>query len=174
MARSSVVKAEGRGLSPQGQVHRSSRSPRSLLAYCRTLLAAPTAELVTDAQRFAIRILDYAAGYAASALSLLGTVEIRCEEVHHGQRLLGDALRVLDACSRLPARFLLAPGLWEGPTVRDVLVGAVRHAVSLAAALDRAARELGLEPFDGGPFAVASGSETPALPGRPLLLGGAR
>lgn len=167
MARSSALVVEGRGLSPKGRVP---RSPRALLAYCRALLAEPTPELVTDAQRFAIRILDYAAGYAASALSLLGTTEDRCEEVRHGQRLLGNALRVLDACSRLPRRFLRAPGPWKGMSVREVLVGTVRYAVKLAASLDRAARELGLPLCDGGPFAVAP---LAALPGRPLL-GGAR
>lgn len=136
------------------------RPPRPLVLCCRALLAEPTPELVTDAQRFAVRMLDNAAGYAAMALSPVAPIKERCEDVHHGHRALGDAIRALDTCSRLPARFLLAPGPWDGMSVREILAGAVRYAVKLAASLERAARELGLEPLS--PFAGC------------LLMGGAQ
>lgn len=160
MARSSALVAEERGLSPQGQVP---RTPYNMARYCRAIIAAPTAEMVTDAQEFFFRCLEFSAGYAASALSLLGTIEERCEEVRSGRRTMVQALQVIDACSRLPARFLLARGHWENSTVREVLVVAIRHAAVLLASLERAAAELGMEPFDGGPFALGAG--TPRLEG---------
>lgn len=155
MARSSALVAEGRGLSPKGRVPRSSRL---LASHYRALLAAPTAELVLSTQQTILRTLDRAGSFAASALSPFENHRNRCDDLRDGQTVMGNALLLIDACSRLPVKFLRARGLWEGTTVREMVAMSVRLVRVLVATLDRAAAELGLPAFDGGPFALPGGA----------------
>jgi len=148
-----IVKAEGQGLLPRKP------ASRELTRYCQALISNPTAKSVVDAQQFLARTLDRSGGYAASALSPFENFANRCENLRDGQTVMGDALVLIDACSRLPMGFLRGPSLWgEGITLRELLCASMRLVRVLVATLDRAATELGLEPFDGGPFALPGGA----------------
>jgi hypothetical protein len=135
--------------------------------------------LVLEAGVTCGHLLDGLAYYTAMAFSPLGSRERSVDAVTRGHWTLQRVLELLDALFRVPLvllenfRFRLQRHACAESAFRE-LSRAAHAAVHLGTTLDRAARELGMEPFDGGPFAVASGGETPALPGRPLLAGGAR
>lgn len=143
---------------PQGLCPRKPTSP-DLVRYCQALISNPTVEVVMDAQRLLARTLDRSGGYAASALSPFENFANRCESLCDGQTIMGDALVLIDACSRLPLGILRGPSLWgEGITLRELLCASMRLVRVLVATLDRAAMELGLSAFDGGPFALPGGA----------------
>lgn len=171
MARSSAALVAAEGAAPSGSAPSVSWRPSKRLAKIRrTLLTHPSQEMVVETCRLVDRMSSCLAEYTATALSPCMPVSQRGQDVHAGQRLLGRALYLIDACTHLPARWLRLPGLRGRETVLSWLQDLVHHLWVLSATLDRAAVELGLPIFDGGPFAVAP---LAALPGRPLL-GGAR
>lgn len=144
--------------------------PQEVVSY-RSLASEPTGERIAWAMGLWPGILSTLALNAAKAMSPLNPR--RKERVVAGQRVLTRALCLLDALLRVPLSLLDRCGFRfnDEPSAFDSLATIADNVIHLGVVLDRAACEVGLPLYDGGPFAC----NAPALPAAgPRLPGGAR
>ena len=159
-----LVVAEGAAPSLGSAPSRLKRSPLSALSarvqeVCLQTLATPTVELMSEAKRLLDGLLDMACLCLSKALSPYFSLTSRKIMATNSRLALEDMLLLLDAVLRVPPRLLLLR--WPEQGARFSLRCVVANVIGASMTYDRAAAELGMEPFDGGPFAC----EGLALPG---------
>lgn len=181
MARSSAAIVVAEGATPSlGSAPSVSSSPRRMRisrivrAFCRELLADPSAQNICFAKEQYERNHQLVGVATAKALAPSAGHKERRWMVGLGWERLDVMLCYLGALMEVPLAILDRHRLrlsMRDRTALEALRSMADSAIWLAESLDRAAVELGLPLYDGGPFACGA----PALPaGSPRLLGGAR
>lgn len=137
---------------------RSHGSIRRFLAtvrdFCPRLLAEPLPGAVKEARKILDALIDMLAMSTAKAMSPFLRTQGRMAVLRNGRAHLDILLLLLDTLMRVPLCLLDAGELGRNEPASETLYYAVHNTIAFGMTLDRAADELGLPRYDGGPFAL--------------------